>query len=101
MLLNRRLSLTLTACALFLCTTIASAAEGDWLNWRGPTEDGHTTESGIPVRWDEKSIVWKTALEGDGQSSPVIVGDRIFLTTALEKGKQRVVFCVNRTDGKI
>jgi outer membrane protein assembly factor BamB len=45
--------------------------------------------------------LWKTPLKGSGQSSPVIWGDRIFLTTALENGKQRVVFCCGRKSGKV
>jgi outer membrane protein assembly factor BamB len=79
----------------------ALAAEGDWPQWRGPAGDGHTTETNVPVTWNDTSIVWKTALPGIGQSSPVIVGNRIFLTSALESGRQRVVFCVDRQDGKI
>jgi outer membrane protein assembly factor BamB len=77
------------------------AAEGDWPQWRGPAGDGHTSEKNVPVTWDDKSIVWKTALPGSGQSSPVIAGDRIFLTSALESGRQRVVFCVDRQNGRI
>ncbi len=46
-------------------------------------------------------VVWKTALPGVGQSSPCIVGNRIFLTAALENGKQRVVLCVDRIKGNI
>ena len=80
---------------------VADGAEGDWPQWRGPLSDGHSSETNVPVKWDEKSIVWKTELPGIGQSSPVIAGDRIFLTTALESGRQRVVFCVGRKTGKI
>ncbi len=79
----------------------AAAAEGDWPNWRGPTCNGHSTDSAVPVQWDEKSIVWQTALPGEGQSSPVIAGDNIFLTTALKSGRQRIVLCVDRKTGKI
>lgn len=98
--LDRRLS-QLVFCLVLLFSVATTAAEGDWPNWRGPTGNGHSAESGLPVRWNENSIVWKTSLAGDGQSSPVIIGDRIFLTTALENGRQRVVFCVDRTNGKL
>ena len=85
-----------------LCIGIASAsAAGDWPHWRGPSSDGHSTETNVPVTWDANSIVWKADLPGQGQSSPVIWGDRLFLTTALESGRQRVLFCVDRKDGKI
>lgn len=77
------------------------AVAEDWPGWRGPAGSGHSSESGLPVRWDAKSIVWKTALPGIGQSSPVIAGDRVFLTAALDKGAKRVVLCVDRVGGKI
>ena len=74
-------------------------------NWPGlgaaPDGDGHSHEKALPIRWDAKSIVWKTELPGSGQSSPVIWGNRIFLTAALDKGKKRIVLCVDRVKGTI
>src|SRR5687767_14480175 len=81
---------------IFTCLLPVAFAE-DWPRWRGPTSDGHSRESGLPVRWDAKSVVWKTALPGIGQSSPVVSGNRIFLTAAIDKGKERAVLCVDRT----
>lgn len=75
--------------------------EGNWPRWRGLEGTGHTAETNIPHLWDAKAVVWKTALPGRGQSSPIIWGDRIFLTTALQNGKQRVVLAVDRRNGKI
>ena len=99
MIANYRWSAALSL--VVMLSGLAAAAEGDWPGWRGPFYDGHTTESSVPVRWDEKSIVWRTELPGEGQSSPVIAGDRIFLTTALGSGRQRVFLCVDRRNGKI
>lgn len=90
-------------CRVLIFALMAAAsvhADGEWPGWRGPHQDGHVDGS-VPVKWDAKSIVWKTALPGIGQSSPAIWGDRIFLTAALEKGKQRVVLCVDRKKGDI
>ncbi len=89
------------AAGLIVFAMSAPAAEPTWPRWRGPQGDGHSAETGIPVKWDTSSIVWKTALKGSGQSSPIIWGDRIFLTSALERGKTRLVFCVDRKNGKI
>src|SRR5262245_40557414 len=86
---------------LFSCSLPALVFAEDWPSWRGPMGDGHTKETAIPSTWDAKAVVWKTALPGEGQSSPIIVGDRIFLTTALDKGKKRVVLCVDRKKGSI
>jgi outer membrane protein assembly factor BamB len=85
-----------------LCS-IAGAAQADsnWPRWRGPEQNGHTAETNLPVKWTASNVVWKTALPGIGQSSPIIWGDRIFLTSALEKGAERLVFCVDRKSGKI
>jgi len=77
------------------------AADANWPQWRGPRGDGHSAEAGVPIQWDARSVVWKAPLKGRGQSSPVIWGNRIFLTTALDNGKQRLVFCLDRKDGKL
>jgi outer membrane protein assembly factor BamB len=86
---------------LFTVCAIGFVRADDWPGWRGPTGDGQSKETGLPTRWDAKSVVWKTALPGIGQSSPVVWGERIFLTAALDKGKKRVVLCVDRNKGNI
>lgn len=77
------------------------AADPNWPQYRGPRWDGHSLETGIPTQWDARSVVWKADLKGRGQSSPVVWGDRIFLTTALDNGAERVVFCLDRKTGKL
>jgi len=76
-------------------------ADSNWAGWRGPHGDGHSAETGLPVKWSSSSVVWKTSLKGSGQSSPTIWGNRIFLTTALEQGRKRVVLCLDRYSGKV
>ena len=63
---------------------VISAAE--WPEWRGPDQQGHAPgASGLPVTWSETSnVAWKTPLPGRGHSTPVIDGNRIWLTTAQE-----------------
>jgi outer membrane protein assembly factor BamB len=92
----------------FFCVTVTlmllastANAQSNWPRWRGPTADGHATEQGLPTQWDESSVQWKTALPGLGHSSPIVWGKRVFLTSALDEGRQRVVFCVDRDDGRI
>lgn len=86
---------------LAMTGAVWAQADSNWPGWRGPRADGHSDEKDLPVRWTEESVAWKTPLKGWGQSSPVIWGDRIFLTTALDKGRRRIVFCVDRNSGKI
>jgi outer membrane protein assembly factor BamB len=91
----------LFALAISVCATGIVAADANWPRWRGPAADGHARETGLPHRWSKDAVAWKTPLPGRGNSSPTIWGERIFLTSALDQGRQRVVFCVDRNDGTI
>lgn len=68
----------------FVCAT--HAAEGDWPYWRGPAANG-MARGDAPVSWsDTTHIAWRAAVPGWGLSSPVVWGNRIFLTTAVPAG---------------
>lgn len=71
-----------------LLAGVVGAGAPDWPQFRGPHADGHA-EGAIPaVEWSEtKNVVWKAAVPGLGWSSPVVVGDRVYLTTAVPEGK--------------
>jgi outer membrane protein assembly factor BamB len=85
--------------ALLLLTSPALA---NWPQFRGPTGDGMTDGKGLPLTWSESEHVrWKTAIHDKGWSSPVIWGDQVWMTTALENGKQLFAICVDRESGKI
>ncbi|HEX5104000.1 MAG TPA: PQQ-binding-like beta-propeller repeat protein [Pirellulaceae bacterium] len=96
-----RLLCSLAAVFTLCVPFVAQTAEPNWPRWRGPQQDGHSAETDLPVKWTGENIVWKTDLPGIGQSSPVIWGDRIFLTAGLDKGAERIVLCVDRKTGKI
>ena len=71
-----------------LLLAIVSASADNWPQWRGPGSNGISTEKSLPLEWSpEKNVVWKTPIPGRGRSSPVVWGDRIFLTTDVEAGK--------------
>jgi outer membrane protein assembly factor BamB len=62
----------------------SAAASADWPQFRGPDGQGHATDSGLPLRWSEsENVAWKVPVEGRGWSSPVILGNEIWMTTAL------------------
>lgn len=64
-------------------TVVGSAA--NWPQWRGPDGSGVSTEKNLPGAWSPaKNIKWKTAIAGRGHSSPIVWGNKIFLTTAVE-----------------
>ncbi len=63
----------------------APATSDRWPAWRGVDGQGIADGAGIPLEWTAtKNVLWKTALPGRGHSSPVVWGDRLFLTTAIE-----------------
>jgi outer membrane protein assembly factor BamB len=67
-----------------LFTSFANAA--DWPEWRGPDGQGQSSAKGLPATWSETSgIVWKAVIPGRGHSTPVLAGDQLWLTTAIEK----------------
>jgi outer membrane protein assembly factor BamB len=64
--------------------TRPSAGE-NWPQWRGPGGQGVSAETELPTEWTiEKNVVWKTELPGSGMSSPIVWGDRIYLTAVIE-----------------
>lgn len=74
----------------------------NWPQFRGPTRQGISAETGLPLRWSSTSnITWKTPIPGESWSSPIVWGDRIFVTTATEQGASCRVLCLNCADGKL
>lgn len=86
-----------------------SAAEPEWPRFRGPNGSGIAIGAQPPTTWsDTQNLKWKTELPGPGTSSPILVGDRVFLTCwtgrGATKGKtslNRELVCVDRASGKI
>ena len=73
--------------ALLTGVTGLSQAKDEWPQWRGPFANGHAAEevADLPLTWSEtKNVVWKTVVPGRGHSTPVISGDHIWMTSAIE-----------------
>lgn len=84
-----------------LAITSTVSAE-NWPRFRGPTGQGISTETGLPTTWSaDENIAWKTAIPGDGWSSPVVFGDQVFVTSTTDDGKSCHVICVERKSGAI
>ncbi|QGQ32824.1 PQQ-binding-like beta-propeller repeat protein [Gimesia maris] len=63
-----------------------SLSAEEWFEFRGPTGQGHSTEKALPVQWSPtEHVLWKTDVPGVGWSSPIVVGKKIYLTTAVPK----------------
>lgn len=87
---------------LFAAVTSPLSAGENWPEFRGPSGDGHSSVTGLPLKWSEsQNVTWKTAIHGKGWSSPVIWGEQVWMTTAENKGKELYAVCVDRRSGKI
>ena len=67
--------------------TVATLAE-NWPQFRGPTGQGVSSEKDLPLKWSvTENVAWKTELPGESWSSPVVWGERVFVTTATDGGE--------------
>ena len=99
-----RLSLRLIAASSLVClsacllTRVAHAQQ--WTRFRGPNGEGISQATTIPAQWTAKEYRWNVTLPGMGHSSPVVRGDRVFITSAIEKDATQIVLCLRTSDGQ-
>jgi hypothetical protein len=101
-------TLSVAVCSLSACAGVALAS--DWPGFRGPDSAGIARDSRPPVSWsDSENLKWRTELPGPGSSSPILVGDRIFVTSWSGYGDdsggkpselKRHLVCLSRSTGK-
>ncbi len=88
--------------SLALAFSLLAATAENWPSFRGPTRQGISMERDVPLNWStDSNIVWKTEIPGKGWSSPVVWGDRIFVTSTLANDTKCHVICVDRKSGKL
>ncbi|MBI5768474.1 MAG: PQQ-binding-like beta-propeller repeat protein [Verrucomicrobia bacterium] len=81
---------------------VAPLFAANWPAWRGPTHDGVTEETNLPLRWSAtQNVKWKTPLPDRGNSTPVVWGERVFVTQATEKDHRRALMCFDKRTGKL
>lgn len=73
----------------------------EWTRFRGPNGSGVSPVVSLPTSWKEKDFLWKVALPGLGHSSPVLWGEKVFVTTGDPKTGTRSVLCLDARDGKV
>ncbi len=110
MLIKVRLRMPVIITLFMLLVAPRSQAE-DWPQFRGAGGRATSDDRGLPVEWSsEKNIVWKADLPGFGASSPIVIGDRVFITCyngyglvaeaeGTPKDLKRHLLCLNRTTG--
>lgn len=77
----------------------SNSGEMDWPRFRGPNGSGHAKVDGIPSQWTNAEYAWVADLPGKGHSSPVVVGQKLFVTAADEDSKTRTLVCYDTRDG--
>jgi len=73
----------------------------NWPQWRGPRMDGTSLDQGFAAKLDEKSVTWRKELPGQGHASPIVWDDRLFTVALLPEKEERVLLCVDRSQGKV
>jgi outer membrane protein assembly factor BamB len=94
-------SSTLTA---FLVTSIPvqQLTAANWPEWRGPNQTGVSTESNLPVRFGTaENVRWHVHLPAPGNSSPIVWGNRVFVTQFVPAENRRTLICLDRSNGKV
>ena len=91
------MNIPLTLAAAFSFALPATAQE--WARFLGSNGGGNGKAPGIPAEFKTESFAWQTELPGTGVSSPIVWGDRIFLTAELKESGQRAVLCYSLATG--
>jgi outer membrane protein assembly factor BamB len=99
--MNRKLSLLLFA-AINISSVLFLQAQENWTHLRGSKLDGHSISTKAPINWSETSnILWKTEIRGVAWSSPVVLGDQIWTSSATQNGEEMFAVCTDFASGKI
>jgi outer membrane protein assembly factor BamB len=109
----KQIGLQAALCGVVVVLSTLTGFGEDWTQFRGPKGAGVSADTNLPVQWSEtENLRWKVELPGPGSSSPIVLGDRVFVTCYSGygvpqakggdlKSLQRHLVCVNRGNGKI
>jgi outer membrane protein assembly factor BamB len=88
---------------VLVCGVAATVEDaGNWPNWRGPGLDGSSPATGLPAKWSRtEGILWRTQMPGPGNSTPVLWGDRMFLTSVDSESGTVLAMCVEAGSGDV
>ncbi|HUG92483.1 MAG TPA: PQQ-binding-like beta-propeller repeat protein [Planctomycetaceae bacterium] len=86
--------------AAVVAALFGRSSADDWPRFRGPNGGGLSDATTVPTRWSEDDVRWKIPLSGVGHGSPVVCGTRLFVQCEEDEGRQRLVVCIDPTDGR-
>ena len=98
--MRRKMGAAVVGCAVGMLALPMGLRAQEWTRFRGPNGTGISAAKTVPLPFRETDINWRVALPGEGHSSPVVWGKRLFLTSAEERLGKRHVLCLNTADGK-
>ena len=84
---------------MIACSVPVVGADQNWPRFRGPNGSGLSEATTVPVQWTETSYNWRIKLPGVGHSSPVVWGDRLFVTCGESATAKRLLLCLDAADG--
>jgi outer membrane protein assembly factor BamB len=100
--MSRHASIALLVVSAALLAPACPVAAGDWLHWRGPKGTGQADEKSAPLTWSPtENVKWKVPLDGPGNASPIVVGQKVFITHAPADSSLRGIQCYDRDSGKL
>lgn len=98
---SRRPALARFALAALAVTLASPAYAANWPAWRGPNQDGTTSETKFPTRWSPtQNVRWRVDLPERGNSTPIVWNDQVFITQSVEATRSRSVLAFDRESGR-
>jgi outer membrane protein assembly factor BamB len=91
---------TISGFLVTIIITAGLASAGDWAQWRGPELNGSNDETNLPTEFSKENTAWTSAMPGESGATPIVVGDKIFLTSRKTKSEDLLGMCVSLKDGK-
>lgn len=92
----------IVACIVLSLGSKITSAQENWPEFRGPTQQGHADAKNLPIEFnDHKNVTWRTPIAGRGHSSPIIWGNQLWVTTALEEGRSLHAICLDKESGEV
>ena len=86
--------------AVVICASVSQG--GDWAHWRGPWFNGSSDETNLPVKWSQtENVAWVAELPGASAATPVVSGDRVFVTSVDAEKETLLAMCFDRETGKL
>lgn len=88
--------------SILFSAALTPLQSADWPWWRGPNRDGIADgNQSPPLKWsDTENVIWKAAVPGRGHGTPIVVGQRVYLTAADQEAQEQLLLCFDRASGK-